>query len=59
MVWHRIYQWLGISFIVPTSVRDHLQFGHLARLPRSTLFSDGNLDGYCLGYLEGKKQQDF
>ena len=36
MVWHRIYQWLGISFIVPASIRDHLhQFGHLAGLPRS------------------------
>jgi hypothetical protein len=58
MVWHRIYQWLRISFIVTASVRDHLhQFVHLAGLPQSThSFSDGNLDGYCLGYLEGRKQ---
>ncbi|XP_024630693.1 uncharacterized protein [Medicago truncatula] len=37
MVWHRIYQWLGISFIAPAVARAHLhQFGHLAGLPRST-----------------------
>jgi hypothetical protein len=35
MVWHRIYQWLGISFIAPESASDHLyHFGHLAGLPR-------------------------
>jgi len=33
-VWHRVYQWLGISFISPDSVLDHLhQFGHMAGLP--------------------------
>jgi len=35
MVWHRIYQWLGISFTAPASASDHLyHFGHLAGLPR-------------------------
>ena len=34
--WHRIYQWLGISFVAPTSVGDHLhQFCHLAGFPRA------------------------
>ncbi|XP_024628726.1 uncharacterized protein [Medicago truncatula] len=37
MVWHRIYQWLGISFIVPASASDHLHhFGHPAGIPRSS-----------------------
>jgi len=37
MVWHRIYQWLGISFTAPASVTAHFhQFGHLAGLPRVT-----------------------
>jgi hypothetical protein len=37
LVWHHIYQWLGISFIVPASINDHLhQFCHLAGLPRVT-----------------------
>jgi hypothetical protein len=36
-VWQGIFQWLGISFISPDFVRDHLhQFGHMAWLPRST-----------------------
>jgi len=36
-VWHRIYQWLDISFTVPASATAHLhQFGHLSGLPRST-----------------------
>ncbi|KEH26083.1 hypothetical protein MTR_6g044010 [Medicago truncatula] len=35
-LWHRIFQWLGISFISPDLVHDHLhQFGHMvAGLPR-------------------------
>jgi hypothetical protein len=37
MVWHRIYQWLGISFTAPVSITTHFhQFGHLAGLPRAT-----------------------
>jgi len=36
-LWHLVYQWIGIIFTPPESVRDHLhQFGHLAGLPRFT-----------------------
>jgi hypothetical protein len=36
-VWYRVYRWLGIYFISPDSVSDHLhQFGHMAGLPRFT-----------------------
>jgi len=36
-VWHRVYQWLGFSFILPNSVCDHFhQFGHMAGLLRVT-----------------------
>jgi len=36
-LWHLIYQWIGINFTPPVSVREHLhQFGHLAGLPRFT-----------------------
>jgi len=35
MVWHRIYQWLGILFTAPASASDHLyHFGYLAGLSR-------------------------
>ena len=57
MVWHRIYQWLGISFTAPASASDHLyHVGHLAGLPAIvSLFYDGNLDGYYVG-LFGRKE---
>ena len=36
-LWQLIYQWIGISFIPPESVADHLHhFGQLAVLPRFT-----------------------
>jgi hypothetical protein len=36
-LWLHVYQWLGISFIPPDTVRENLhQFGNLAGLPRST-----------------------
>jgi len=36
-LWHLIYQWIGIIFTPPQTVREHLhQFGHLAGLPQST-----------------------
>jgi len=37
MVWHLLFQWLGISFIAPAAVAAHLhQFGRYAGLQRST-----------------------
>jgi len=36
-LWHLIFQWVGISFISPESVADHLhQLGQLASVPRFT-----------------------
>lgn len=36
-VWHYVYQWVGISFIVPATVGDHLHhFGQLAGFSRFT-----------------------
>jgi len=37
IVWHHVYQWLGVSFISPNASCDHFhQFGHMAGLPRAT-----------------------
>jgi len=34
LLWHRLYQWVGISFVIPASVRAHLHhFGNLAGFP--------------------------
>jgi len=36
-VWSLVLQWMHISFVAPTTIRDHLfQFAHLARFPRSS-----------------------
>jgi hypothetical protein len=36
-LWYLVYQWIGINFTPPESVRDHFhQFSHLAGLPRVT-----------------------
>ena len=36
-LWHHIYQWVGIFFIAPKSVVDHLHhFRYLASIPRFT-----------------------
>ena len=36
VVWHHIFQWLGISFIAPAFISDHLhQFCHLAGFLRA------------------------
>ena len=36
IVWHHLYQGVGISIIAPASVGDHLQFGQLPGLLRFT-----------------------